>query len=257
MNVPVKIAKRLQDGIKKFKPVIKKLKNFDVNESDTVTAIVDILSDLFGYDKYNDITSEYAVRKSYCDLAIRIEDKVRYLIEVKAVGITLKNDHIKQAIDYGANEGVDWVILTNADNWKIYKLIYAKPIDKELVYEFHISEMNPQKNADLEALYYLSKEGLDKQAIMTYYEQKVALNKYLIGQILLTDDVINSIKKVLKKISPKVKIENSSISEVLKKEVIKREVLVEAPATDAKKSITKAMKKIETKKSQHRDYSLR
>ena len=45
-----------------------------------------------------------------------MNNKIQYLIEAKAIGTTLKPTHIKQAVDYGANEGVDWVILTNSDH---------------------------------------------------------------------------------------------------------------------------------------------
>ena len=38
--------------------------------------------------------------------------KLHYLIEVKAIGSDLKENHVKQAVDYAANEGVDWVLLT-------------------------------------------------------------------------------------------------------------------------------------------------
>lgn len=250
MNIPARVNKRLQDGSKKFKPIINKLKKADVNESDTVTVIVDMLTEILGYDKYNEITSEYAIRKSYCDLAIKLEDKVSILIEAKAIGITLKHDHIKQAIDYGSNQGVDWVILTNADDWKVYKLIYSKPIDKELIYEFNISEFNVNSSADIELLYYISKEGFSKNTISQFYEQKKALNKYYLGQSILTDEVLNTIKKVLKKVSPDVKIENDKILEVLTKEVIKREVLEEEQAKEACKTISKALKKATKKKTE-------
>ena len=242
MNIPIRISKRLQEGIKKFKPIINQIEAADVNENDTVVVITDFLSEILGYDKYNEITSEYVIRKTYCDLAIKMDNKIQYLIEAKAVGITLKPTHIKQAVDYGANEGVDWVILTNSDHWKIYKMIFAKPIDYELIYEFTLSSLNPTKQSDLEILCYLTRESIAKKALSGYYEQRKALNKFYLGQALLTTDVINTIRRVLKKVSPDVKIEDESIIGVLKKEVIKRELLSEEPAKEAKKALRKSVK---------------
>jgi hypothetical protein len=60
MNVPAKFVKRVNETLKKYQGIIAQLKKKDANESDTVTAITDILQDIFGYDKYADITSEYA-----------------------------------------------------------------------------------------------------------------------------------------------------------------------------------------------------
>ena len=111
---------RLVVGIKKFQNVLNIAKAKDINESDTVVIVTDILSELFGYDKYVDITSEYEIKKTFCDLAIKIDGKIRLLLEVKAIGIDLKDDQIKQAIDYGSNVGVDWTILTNGCVWKVF-----------------------------------------------------------------------------------------------------------------------------------------
>ena len=113
----------------------------DVGESDTVTIVTDMLADVFGYEKYSEITSEYSIRGTFCDLATKIDGTLQTLIEVKAIGLELKDSHVKQAVDYAANQGVDWVLLTNGISWRVYHIIFAKPIDQELVIAqlFHLS----------------------------------------------------------------------------------------------------------------------
>ena len=144
-TIPSKAQTRLVTGIKKFQNVLRSAKTKDINESDTVTIIMDMLAELFGYDKYSEITSEYAIKKTYCDLAIKIDNKLRFLIEIKAIGLDLKTDYIKQVVDYGSNQGVDWVLLTNGINWKVFKIIFGKPVLNELVYEFDFLNLNPKK----------------------------------------------------------------------------------------------------------------
>ena len=34
--------------------------------------------------------------------------------------------------------GVEWVVLTNGIQWKIFKVIFGKPIDQELILDFDI-----------------------------------------------------------------------------------------------------------------------
>jgi hypothetical protein len=85
----------------------------DVGESDTVLIATDFLADVLGYDKYSEITAEFVIRSTFCDLAIRTNGQLRFLIEVKAIGTDLKENHLRQAADYGANQGADWVLLTN------------------------------------------------------------------------------------------------------------------------------------------------
>lgn len=249
--IPAKVRNRLVAGLKKYQPVLNLAKSKDVNESDTVMIITDILDEVFGYDKLLDITSEFAIKKTYCDLAIKVDGKLRLLIEAKAIGLDLKEDFLRQAINYGASSGVDWVILTNGIQWKVFKITFGKPVNRDIVYEFDLLSINPKKASDLELLYFLTKEGVRKSVLDEYHMQKQALSKYYVGQIILTDTVLDSIRRVLKKVSPDVKISNEKIEEVVKTEIFKREIFEGEKAEEAKKKVTKCLK-ASTKKTKEK-----
>ena len=148
--IPKKVSERISAGVKKFQPILSSAKARDVGESDTVTIITDMLSEVFGYDKYSEITSEYAIRGTYCDLAIKLDGSLQTLIEVKAIGLELKDAHVKQAVDYAANQGVDWVMLTNGITWRVYHVIFAKPIAHELVIDIDFCALNTRLSSDME-----------------------------------------------------------------------------------------------------------
>ncbi|VAX20599.1 hypothetical protein MNBD_NITROSPINAE04-2539 [hydrothermal vent metagenome] len=239
-TIPKKVSERLVKGIKQFQPVLNAARSRDVNEADTATIVTDILSDLFGYDKYSEITSEYAIKGTYCDLAVKIGAEIRLLIEVKAIGLDLNKNHLKQVCDYAANEGVDWVALTNGISWKIYKLIFSKPIDKEFVLEFDFTQLNHKSKDSLEDLYLLTREGRSKSALKEYYVQRQTMNKFSIGAVILSEPVLSVIRRELKKLSPKTKIQNEDIKEIITQEVLKREVVEGEKASEAKKELIKA-----------------
>ena len=90
ISPPKRVSDRLRVTISRFQRVLRAARDRDVNESDTVLIVTDMLADVFGFDKYAEITSELAIRGTYCDLAVRIDDVVNYLIEVKAIGLGLK-----------------------------------------------------------------------------------------------------------------------------------------------------------------------
>lgn len=248
ITVPAKVKDRISAGLKRYQPILNKARDQDINESDTVTILMDILADVFGYDKYEEITSEYAIKHTYCDLAIKLDNTPRILIEVKAAGLDLKSQHIKQAVDYGSNSGVDWVVLTNGVQWKIYKIIFAKPIDTDLVYEFDLTAMSAKRPADLEQIYCLTREAMTKSSKVSFLEdyhiQKQLMNKFTIGQILLTDPVTDAVKKVLKKMGADSKISNEEIYDIIVGEVLKRETLDGDKALEAKKKVAKALKPV-------------
>jgi predicted type IV restriction endonuclease len=125
--LPKRVVERLTAGIKRFQPILSASKARDDGEGDTVMIVTDMLGEVFGYDKYSEVTAEYAIRSTYCDLATKLDGTVQALIEVKAVGLELKDQHVKQAVDYAANQGVDWVVLTNGLHWRVYNVIFGKP----------------------------------------------------------------------------------------------------------------------------------
>ena len=57
MALPVKVRERMVAGLKRLVPIIHQQKARDVSEPDTVTLVKDLLSDVFGYDKYAEVTS--------------------------------------------------------------------------------------------------------------------------------------------------------------------------------------------------------
>ncbi|MFO1021381.1 MAG: type I restriction enzyme HsdR N-terminal domain-containing protein [Planctomycetales bacterium] len=224
-SVPARVADRIANGIKRFQPILTAAKSRDVGESDTVTIVVDMLAEIFGYDKYSEITSEHAIRGTFCDLATKLDGVLQMLIEVKAVGLELKDQHVKQAIDYAANQGVDWVILTNGMIWRVYKITYSKPIDAELVVEIAFASLNAKSDKDVECLYLFAKEGWLKSVLGEYHSQKQALSRFFLGAMVLSDPVLEVIRRDCDVFFPDVRIDVEEIRGVLTADVIKREVL--------------------------------
>jgi len=241
-TIPTKVQTRLIAGLKKFQAIVNNAKAKDINESDTVVIITDMLSELFGYDKYSEITSEQAIKKTFCDLAIKIDNKIRFIIEVKAAALDLKEDHIRQAVDYGSNSGVEWVLLTNGNEWKVFKIIFGKPVSNELVYDFTFTQLNPKKENDIELLYYVCKESFGKSLLEDFHIQKQIMSRFFLGQIILTEPIIDSIRKLLRKVAPDVKVNTEEIKTIIEQEVLKREVIEGKSAEESKKKINKALK---------------
>jgi hypothetical protein len=252
-TVPKKTAERIATGIKRFQPIVAAAKTRDVNESDTVIIVTDMLAEIFGYDKYSEITSEHAIRSTFCDLAIKLDGAVQLLVEVKAIGLELKDQYVKQAVDYAANQGVDWVVLTNAESWRIYKVTFTKPIDFELVLEFFVSKLDPKAVDSIEQAFTLSKEGWQKSALADLQERKQALSRYFLGAVLLSDGILDVIRRELRRVSPNVRIDNEEIKSVLLQDVLKREVLEGEKAELARKQTSRAANRALRAKGRRKD----
>lgn len=252
-KIPKKVHDRISDSLKKYQPVIQSGVTRDVNETDTVTIVKDFFSDCFGYDKYTELTSEFAIRGTFCDLAIKIDDEVKLLIEVKAPGVSLKDQQIKQAVDYASNSGIEWVILTNSVDWKLFKLEFKQPIESHLVTEFNILNLNHKKDEAIQCLYIFSKEGMTKSVLEDFYGHQKATSRYLLGAMVLSDPVLNTIKRELKRINKDVKLDNTELVSLLRSGVFKRDLVESDDLKSAEKLVKKSLSKpIRIKKETNR-----
>jgi len=229
-SIPKRVSERLSKETRRFQKVLRGAKDRDINESDTVLIITDMLALVFGYDKWTEITSEYAIRGTYCDLAVKTDENVKYLIEVKAIGLDLKESHVRQAVGYGAEHGIQWVVLTNGIDWEIYRIKFERSdkthqLGHELLCAFNFLDLNPRKKEDQDILYLLCKEGLTKDVIEEYHERLMSVNKFVISAILQSDAGLNMLRRELKRVSPGIKVETDEISSILTTDVLKRDVV--------------------------------
>jgi hypothetical protein len=243
-QVPKKVAERLVAGIKQYQPILSAAKARDVNEADTVTIVKDMLADVFGYNKYTEVTSEHCIRGNYCDLATTLDGTIGTLIEVKAIGLELKDSHVRQVVDYAANQGAEWVLLTNAVSWRVYRVVFSKPIEHEVVVDLDFGALSSRSNEDLERLYLWCKEGWTRSVLGEYHSQRQALSRFFLGAVVLSDPVLDVIRRELRRVSPDVRIEVGAIKKALEDEVVKREVVEGDRAEEARKRVAKASKKL-------------
>lgn len=225
VKIPTRIATRISAGLRKYQKVFQQALDRDINESDTVVIIADFLSEVLGFDKYSEITTEFAIRGTYCDLAVKVGTQVRYLIEVKAIGIRLNESHLRQAIQYAATHGVDWVILTNGRTWQVHRMRFEQPVSADLVFDVDLLTATPRSKEVIERLFVLTREGVSKSAIQEFQQQKDASSPFLIAAVLRSDSLVGVLRRELRRISAGAKLNEEELRAVLTDEVLKREVV--------------------------------
>ena len=249
MGISARVAERISSQLKKYQAILADARSRDISESDTVVIIVDMLADVLGYKKYVEITTEHSIRGTYVDLAVKVGNDVRFLIEAKAIGVGLKDNHIKQAIDYGANIGVEWIVLTNGIQWQIYKVHFKQPIDKSLVFEFDAVAINPKAEHLVECLGYLSREGFEQSSMTMFYQQRQITSKFSIAALLLSEPMLDKLRREIRRLSPGCKVEESELESVMRAEVLKREVVDGDEAKQAADYVKKAVKALDRAKA--------
>jgi hypothetical protein len=248
MAVSAKVASRITAQLKTYQGILAQAMKKDSSEGDTVVIVTDMISDILGYDKYQNLSSEHAIRGTYVDLMVSVDNKPRFLVEVKAVGTELKDSFIKQVVDYAANKGVDWVVLTNGIVWRVYKVVFAKPIDKVLVCELNALEANSKGPEAIDCFGSLSLEGFSKDSLSDWFHEKQITSKFAIAALLVSDSILDSLRMQIRRLS-QVRVEMEDLRSLLTDEVIKRELIDGDDAKSASGFLKKLQRRMNAKRS--------
>lgn len=189
-----KARDRIRKSLRRFQRVVERARESGANEADTRTIVTSFLSEVLGWDAFQNVTGEHRIKGNYADFAIREGRDLLAIIEVKSVGTTLGAKHLYQAVSYAANEGVDWVWLTNGCEWQIYHVLFGKPVNQDLVFRISLcdQDMKPQEKTNL--LYLLSREARKAGELEAYYRKKAALCGTNAAKLLLGEKMLRALR---------------------------------------------------------------
>jgi predicted type IV restriction endonuclease len=192
---------RILSGLKKIGKPTLMLKDKDAAEADTRHLVTDILVDLLGFDKYENLTAEFAVKGDWADYGIRIDKQLEAFVEVKRISQKLSSTHLRQVESYALKEGVQWAILTNAQVWQAYYVTPIKGQQSEVTLIFEVDlldeSIKPSHKTDL--LFLISKEGISKGKLEDYRSAQNAVSPKTLKPILMSDDVLATVRKEIKR----------------------------------------------------------
>ena len=187
---------RLKAAIRRYSKPLTDLVARDANEGDTRLLVTDFLCDGLGFDKYADLTTEYQVKGEFADYGVRIDRDLVAFIEVKRVATKLSTRHLRQVEMYAVNEGVEWIILTNGSVWQVYHITGGLPVAVDLALEVDLLGEEPPVHK-VNQLFYLSRDSLKKRQIDELWKAKRATSPGSLGQVLISDNVAEAIRKEL------------------------------------------------------------
>lgn len=169
----------------------------ELDESATRLMVNNLLTTVLGYKELEEIKTEYRIRGEYADYIIQLNRKKQFVVEVKAIQLDLSEKHLRQSTAYAANEGIDWIILTNGKIIELYRVIFSKPINTKKIFAFDLTDQK-QLNDSVQFLYYLTKKSIQKDELDDFYERFEALEPISLSNNLYAVEVIRFLKKVLK-----------------------------------------------------------
>src|SRR3954454_7941388 len=189
---------RVKAAVRRFNKPLSDLVARDANEGDTRLLVRDFLCEGLGYDKYEDLTTEYQVKGEFADYGVRIDRQLVAFIEVKRCTQKLNMRHLRQVQMYAVNEGVEWIILTNGQVWQVYHLTGGLPMIIDLALEVDLlSDESLAQKAD--GLFHLSKEALKRRLLDDLWKARAATAPKSLSGVLLSEAVVDAVRKELRR----------------------------------------------------------
>jgi hypothetical protein len=214
MLTPVK-QDRLLQSIKAYNKKYFSNNLSELDESGTRILINCFLSDVLGYTPIEEVKTEYMIRGTYADYVVQVGGVRHFLVEVKALSLKLNESHLRQTINYGANEGIEWAMLTNGRVFEMYKILFNKPIEGVKVFSIDLSNPTSIKTA-VEMLQYLHKDAMKGKGLEILWSKTLALDPCTIAGLLYSPQIVGHIKKLLKE-KYDSKFEESDIENSIKR----------------------------------------
>jgi hypothetical protein len=184
------IEKSLREYRKKY---LSRKENLDADEATARIMINNFLSQVLGYAETIDISTEYMIKGTYADYVVKLDKKIQFIVEAKAVSIDLNSHHLKQAVDYAANEGIDWVILMNGRQIELHRVLFEKPIRSQKIFEFDLTNLSTLRAA-AKNISYLSKPSVTKGELENYWKRFDALTDVNLRKALHSPEVIRALR---------------------------------------------------------------
>ena len=153
----------LAEALKTVRTRIARYKGTDVGETNTKTALIDPILRALGWDvgDLEEVHQEYKRRRQDkpVDYALILLRAPRLFVEAKALGKSLDDRKwANQIMGYATVAGVEWVVITNGDEYRIYNALAHVPMEEKLFRTVSVTDQNAPVE---ETLSLLSKERLN------------------------------------------------------------------------------------------------
>jgi hypothetical protein len=201
------LDKSIQAQLKRFADAFKEARERGANESDTVMYLVKFFEDVLGFDSLKgELSKEVAIKDRYCDMAVKLEGEIQLLVEAKAASLKgLSEKSIEQAENYASRKGIEWVILTNGIEWKLFHLTFTESdgIAHDLAFSANLLEQVEQDAEGLWAnLSLLSKTSMKKRELTEFWSRKKILCPASVVKVLLAEPVLAVVRRELNREAP-------------------------------------------------------
>lgn len=159
--LPAQTKSKMIADLMDYKKAYLDTHSVELDESATRLLVNHFLTDVLDYRMEDEINTEYMIRGIYADYVVEVEGKRQFVVVVKALPHELSLNDLKQAITFAATEGINQIVLTNARQVELYRIIAGKPVDCIKEFSLDLGDLE-QFDENVENLQFLHRGSVFK-----------------------------------------------------------------------------------------------
>lgn len=187
----------LKEKLKTYKRKYLRKEFNRVDESATRIMVNSFLTEVLGYKELEEIKTEFRIRGEYADYVVQLKRKKHFVIEVKSIQLDLNDKHLRQSLNYAANEGIDWILLLNGRQIELYRVNFNKPISSTLIYSINLMDKDAFKKCP-EQLWYLTKTAVMRDELKEFWKRTSVLQLENLAKVIYSEEIVRKIRNDLK-----------------------------------------------------------
>jgi len=112
-----------------------------LSEADTRAHFIDPLIRALGYRGIADVEREVYLKdtKEFLDYVLKIDGQPRIAVEAKPIGKSVSDGDAAQVIQYCSILGIEWAVVTNAREWRLYHQFAQSDLAGKLLFNLDLA----------------------------------------------------------------------------------------------------------------------
>jgi hypothetical protein len=219
MKIPYRVGAKISNQLRRYQTVLVRMNRQEVGEADTSMIVADMLSDVFGYRKIDEIVSVAGDMSP--GFAVSVGETLRFIVAVcspetnQTVSLRLTSTAARMA--------ADWALLTNGHHWQAFKVNEQAYRIPDL--EVDVVSIDPTGKKAIEFFGSFSRDVFTAEYMQQLFCEKQAMSRHAIAALLLSDPVVTAVRRGVRKRVYGYFPSLQDVREVIAEQVIKRELI--------------------------------
>jgi len=188
---------KLQRAINAYRAHFSHDRKKQVDKPGRLRSIDGFLADVLEYAPMTEIRTGQRTGDIRADRLVQVRGVRQFLVMVIAMAAMDRDERVRRAVQCGAEEGVDWVLLTDGREFDLYRVRSIDPAEARLVFSIDLRDAD-QDGTDADVLQYLHRNAAAYRGLEILWKKTIAMDPQSISNLISSTPVINYLQRALR-----------------------------------------------------------